>query len=127
MAELTQAEREELAQRQLAQLRREQAHDDFNKAIRAAGKVLLAHRDTLVERPGKELDERRIARAYRQDVADAPRPPCDHRRDDLTLRHRPGSMASVACRLGTSVPSLWRARKRLGSAWPPSGDDPPLL
>lgn len=117
---LTEAERAELEalreRDELEGLRSKQAHRDFNEALRERGRAIIEGRDR--GRPPGELEEWRIVRAYRRDIH-GPEGGC-MRVGWAGHEHAPGSMASVACRLGVSERGLYNARKRLGMKdWPP--------
>lgn len=113
---LTPEERQELAaleeRERLEHLRATDRRRHVNEALRAAARPIIEQRNAKVNAP-RELEPWKIRRAYRRDVEGAPGGCATH-------PHRPGSVESVAHRLGVSERGLYDRRAELGMAdWPP--------
>ncbi len=106
--ELDELEREE----RLIELKAKKARRDWNEALRVVARKANAEKDAPVSRPS-ELEPWKIARAYRRDMEEAPGGCSAH-------PHSPGSVESVAHRLGISESGLYQRRRELGlDEWPP--------
>jgi hypothetical protein len=123
---LSDAEREEFAARrdreELDRLRRDQDRAEAAEAIRTEAMAVIDR----YNRPGapKDITVDHLLRAYRRDIVGAPGG-CESA-GQSGHTHRPGSMGSVAHRLGVSETGLYDARRRLAMAgacqreWPPT-------
>ncbi len=129
MEDLSEDERNELAllekRERLAHLRRERVHDQIRHEVAAwdFGQPEGLHpRDLMawqIQRAWRQDKEGRLVRGKDREGREFVRCPTH------ATKHKPGSVPSVACRLGIGLRTLWSTINRLHFVWPNEEDGPP--